>query len=282
MTRPSAPIAVLRSRGLRPSKKRGQHFLTDRNIAGKIQRAVGAAEDDIIVEIGAGLGALSRGLAERARRVYAVEVDRGVAAILAEDLRSLDNVVVAVEDILGFDLAGVTRREGVDRVKIVGNLPYCITAPILLWIVRRARAVSDAFLMMQMEVAERIAAPPGGTDYGPLTIAVQFWSEPVILFRVSSGCFSPAPGVESAFVRLRMTGEPRITVEDEAFYFDLVRKVFSQRRKMLKNSLLQLEGVNEHLLKTVEARTGVSLRARPQELSLDMFAQLARELGARR
>ena len=281
MTRSVGPVAVLKSRGLRPSKKRGQHFLTDRNIAEKIVQAVGAGKGDVVVEIGAGLGALSGGLAEQAGRLYAVEVDRGVAAILAENLGLRENVKVVTEDILGFDVAEVARREGVDRVKIVGNLPYCITAPILLWIIRQVRVVSDAFLMMQVEVAERISAPPGGAHYGPLTVAVQFWSRPAILFRVSSGCFSPSPGVESAFVRLRITERPRVAVEDEAFYFNLVRRVFSQRRKMLKNSLLQLEGVDDSLLKIVEQRTGLSLRARPQEFSLEMFAQLARELGAR-
>jgi len=281
MVKSQSPLSLLRSRGLRPSKKRGQHFLTDRNIADKIHLMIDAQPGDVIVEIGAGLGALTRQLAEKAGKVYAVEVDRGLAAILAEELGAMDNVVVETRDILDIDLSDVARRERSERVRIVGNLPYCITAPILLWIVRQARIVPDAFLMVQAEVAERIAAGPGGSNYGPLTVAVQFWSKPEVLFRVSPGCFSPPPGVDSAFVRLDMTGKPRVDVDDEVFYFDLVRKVFSQRRKMLKNSLLQLECVDERLLKAAEAKTGLDLRRRPQELSLEMFADLARELGAR-
>ncbi len=281
MTKRLPPIMFLRSRGLSPSKKRGQHFLTDPNVTRKILRAVDAGAEDVIVEIGAGLGVLTRELAEQARKVYAVEIDRGLAEILAEELALLDNVTVKVQDILNVDLGEIARSEGAERVRVVGNLPYCITAPILLWITGRAGLISDAHLMMQMEVADRIAAPPGGADYGPLTVAVQFWSEPEVLFRVSPGCFSPQPGVESAFVRLRMSGAARVDVRDEAFYFDLVRKVFSQRRKMLKNSLLQLEGVDEHRIKTVQTKTGLDLHRRPQELSLEMFADLARELGGR-
>lgn len=275
-----SPLSVLRSRGLRPSKKRGQHFLVDARVARRILEHAAPSVEDVVVEVGAGLGALTGGLADRARSVLAVEVDRGLAGVLEERLGGRDNVAVESDDILNVNLREVAGRYGVQRVRVVGNLPYCITAPILLWIVRQAEVVADAVVMVQAEVAERLAAPPGGANYGPLTIAVQFWSRPEVLLRVSPGCFRPTPGVESALVRLSLTGRARVAVRDEALYFDVVRKVFSQRRKMLKNSLLQLEGVNEGVLRAVEARTGLDLTRRPQEFGLDAFARLVDALGA--
>ncbi|MCK4547611.1 MAG: ribosomal RNA small subunit methyltransferase A [Candidatus Eisenbacteria sp.] len=277
-----SPMSVLRARGLRPSKKRGQHFLTDPGIAAKIIDSLDAGQGDVVVEIGAGLGALTNGLARRAGRIVAVEVDRGLGRILSEDFGDRENVTVEVADILNVDLGEVADRFGVPRVQVVGNLPYCITAPILLWLVGQAGVVSEALVMMQREVAERITAGPGGRSYGPLTIAVQFWSEPEILFPVSPGCFQPTPGVESAVVRLRLSGRPTVSVKDRDFYFEVVRKVFSQRRKMLKNSLLQIEGVTEDLLRRVAVESGWEFSRRPQELSLESFARLADELGARR
>lgn len=275
-----SPIAVLRSRGLRASKKRGQHFLTDENIARKILRAVAAGEDDVIVEVGAGLGVLTRGLAETARHVMALEVDRGLAGILLEEFADRGDVTVEVADVLTVDLREVAQRFGTPRVRVVGNLPYCITAPILLWVVGQAEVVAEAIVMVQAEVAERIVSRAGGSAYGPLTIAVQYWSAPELLFRVSPGCFSPTPGVESALVRLPFTGRSRLSVGDEGLFFEVVRKTFSQRRKMLKNSLLQLEGVKESQLRRISAETGLDLSRRPEELSLEAFARLADALGA--
>jgi 16S rRNA (adenine1518-N6/adenine1519-N6)-dimethyltransferase len=276
-----SPISILRSRGLRPSKKRGQHFLIDANVADKILDSLGAGREDVVVEIGAGLGALTRGLARRVGRVVAVEVDRGLGEILREEFEDSENVTVEVADILSMDLEAVAERYGVERLMVLGNLPYCITAPILLWIVGQAGRVSEALIMVQREVAERIAAAPGGADYGPLTVAVQFWCRPDVLFRVSPGCFRPPPGVESAVVRLRLPGRPAVDVDDPELFFEVVRKVFSQRRKMLKNSLCQIEGVNEEVLRKIQADTGLDLSRRPQELSLDAFARLTGELGDR-
>jgi 16S rRNA (adenine1518-N6/adenine1519-N6)-dimethyltransferase len=274
-----SPLARLREKGLRASKKRGQHFLVNAGVADRILRAVGAGPEDVVLEVGAGLGALTRGLAENARAVVAVEVDRGLASILREDFQGSANVLVEEADVLDLDPGAIAERLGARRVRVVGNLPYCLTAPILLWLVEHARVISDAFVMVQAEVADRIVAGPGGANYGPLTLAVRFWCEARVLFRVSPGSFSPPPAVGSAFVHLRIPGTPRVSVKDRDLYFDIVRRVFSQRRKMLKNTLLELEGVEENRVRALAARTGMDLRRRPQELGPHDFARLADALG---
>lgn len=269
--------SLLGARGLRLTKRLGQHHLID---PAAIRRVVAQCEPlarAVVVEIGPGLGALTEPIAERAERVIAVEIDRGVAAVLGERLRGRSNVDVHCADILQFPWSTVP------HAVVIGAIPYSITSPILVALCEAA-TVDRAVLIMQDEVAQRLAARPGTKAYGRLSVLVQYSWDVSLGFAVPRGAFFPPPGVESRCVELSRRSRPAVEVADEPLFFEVVKAAFSQRRKTLANALTTLpEGrrLPRTELQALLASAGLPGSVRGEALSLEQFASLANALGAR-
>jgi 16S rRNA (adenine1518-N6/adenine1519-N6)-dimethyltransferase len=260
---------------VRPKKSLGQHFLTDTNIARDIVDAANISKDDIVVEIGPGNGILTRLLAERAKRVIAIEIDERLIDKLRDEFGSFNNIEIIAKDALQFSFNEI---EG--RFKVAANLPYYITTPIIFHLLESRDKIISMTLMMQREVAERIVAAPGGKDYGVLSIAVQFYAEPAMNFIVPSSAFYPKPKVESAVVSFSILEKRRVDVLDEEFFFKVVRAAFSQRRKTLRNAMkaASLPMITDDSLDAAFAETGIDPKRRGETLSIAEFARLADNL----
>jgi 16S rRNA (adenine1518-N6/adenine1519-N6)-dimethyltransferase len=277
--------ALLRRHGLRPKKRLGQNFLVDRNTLEKIVGAAELSPEDEVLEIGPGLGALTRALAERTGRVAAVEVDAGLLPVLQETLDGLANVEVVHADFLDLDLpAFLSERFGDRRVKVVANIPYYITSPILERLLAVASRIERILLLVQKEVAARLAARPGTPEYGSLTLFARYHAEVEIVGRVSRHVFLPPPGVDSAILRLRVRDSPAVRVSHPGLLFEIIHAAFQQRRKTLLNALTGSPTL--HLAKEdAEAAlnaAGIDPRRRGETLSLEEFAALAQETVDRR
>lgn len=255
-----------------PKKSLGQHFLTDRNIAEKIVRGFDPKPGDVVVEIGPGEGALTGLLCQQGCRLIAVELDPRAAARIRAEYQG--NVEVIEQDFLTVDLAQIASASGVEQLRVIGNIPYYITSPILFHLIDAGATVSDATLMMQLEVAERLVARPRTKEYGILAVALQTHAEVRKLFNVGPRCFHPPPNVNSAVVGLQCTKRPELEGIAKQ-HRQIVRAAFGQRRKTLRNSLAQLIGNPEHreeLLRTA----GIGPQQRAEELSIEDFLRLAR------
>jgi 16S rRNA (adenine1518-N6/adenine1519-N6)-dimethyltransferase len=255
----------------RLKKSLGQHFLHDARIARKIVDAAALRPGDAVLEIGPGGGSLTHHLVEAAAHVTVVELDGRVL----DGLRSAfgDRIEIVHGDILSTDLTVLANRRGIGRWRIVGNLPYYITTPILFHLLEHRARVEDALLMMQREVAARLAASPGTKDYGILTVACGMVADLEVLFSVQPGAFTPPPRVVSSMVRVRLLPEPRFPVADEAEFRRLVRATFGQRRKTLRNTLKLYLGAEPP-----DRPGGIDLARRPEELTLEEFARLSAAL----
>ena len=273
----SALKTLLQTHGLRLTKRLGQNYLID---ARSIQRIVEAAELDgaeTVVDVGAGLGALTEPLAAVARDVIAIEVDRGIARKLAERLSGRRNVTVRQEDVLQ------APWESWSQVVVVGAIPYRITSDILVHLCERRRQIRRAVLVLQREVAQRLTATPGTKAYGRLSVLIQYCWDAAAVFRVPRGAFFPQPKVDSACVRLRPHARPPVEVADEALFFEVVKAAFSHRRKTLANCLSQSPlGIARINTEGVLRRAGLKPRARGETLTLRQFAALADVLAAYR
>ncbi|MBI5181529.1 MAG: 16S rRNA (adenine(1518)-N(6)/adenine(1519)-N(6))-dimethyltransferase RsmA [Nitrospirae bacterium] len=260
---------------IRPKKSLGQHFLTDKNIAKDIVDAANISKDDIVVEIGPGNGILTALLAEKAKKVIAIEIDERLIDKLREEFGSFNNIEIIAKDALKFSF-----KEIKERFKVAANLPYYITTPIIFHLLQFKDRIISMTLMMQKEVAERIVATPGGKDYGILSIAVQFYTEPKISFIVPPSAFHPRPKVESAVVSFSILKNRRVDVLNEGFFFKVVRAAFSQRRKTLRNALksANLPKINDEALDAAFAKTGIDPKRRGETLSIAEFARLADNL----
>jgi len=270
---------ALAAAGLRPQKRWGQHFLCDPGVARRIVDAARLPTDASVLEIGPGLGALTDELAARARRLYLVEIDRGLAARLAERHAAQPHVQLLVGDVLELPLETLIAEPD---ITVVANLPYNISTPVLFRLLALRARVPRAVVMLQREVAERLAAAPGDDARGLLSVLIQTWAEVRIAFNVSRRSFVPPPRVDSSVVVLRFSVTPRVAVEDPAFYDAVVRAAFGQRRKMLHNALAALaasRGLDAPALEARFARARVDGRARAETLGLDAFARLAAALG---
>ena len=276
----SVTKAVLERHGFTFKKSFGQNFLTDTNI---LQKIVDTAEIDDqvnVIEIGPGIGALTEFLAERAAEVMAFEIDHRLVPILADTLRDFDNVTVVNEDILKVDLARhIQNFKNPDLpIKVVANLPYYITTPILMHLIESGIPFSEFVVMMQKEVADRISAQPNTKAYGSLSIAVQYYMTAKVAFIVPRTVFVPAPNVDSAILKMVRRSEPAVAVEDEQLFFKVSKASFTHRRKTLWNNLTGYFGKNEEvkekLTKALE-RAGLSPSVRGEALSLAEFASLA-------
>ena len=276
----SVTKAVLERHGFTFKKSFGQNFLTDTNI---LQKIVDTAEIDDqvnVIEIGPGIGALTEFLAERAAQVMAFEIDHRLVPILADTLRDFDNVTVVNEDILKVDLAQhIQNFKNPDLpIKVVANLPYYITTPILMHLIESGIPFSEFVVMMQKEVADRISAQPNTKAYGSLSIAVQYYMTARVAFIVPRTVFVPAPNVDSAILKMVRRPEPAVAVEDESFFFKISKASFTHRRKTLWNNLTgyfgKTEEVKDKLTKALN-QAGLSPSVRGEALSLAEFASLA-------
>jgi len=285
LTSPAQLKRLLRRHNFRIKKRFGQNFLVDRNILNKILEAADIGEGDAVLEIGPGAGTLTLAMAQRSARVAAVEVDRGLAAILDEVLEGHPNAVIVSADFLGLDLPQfLADHFGKAGVKVVGNLPYYITSPIITQLLLAGPQIERIVLMVQKEVAERLKASPGTKDYGSLSVFVQYYTEPEIVAHTSKNVFLPPPEVSSAIVRLIPRREPPVDVPNDELFFDVVHCAFGQRRKTLLNSLSDCPalGLSKEQVSQVLHDAGIESSRRAETLSLDEFAQIARAVAHKR
>ena len=261
-------------------KKYGQNFLVDNNILDRIVEAADITKDDCVLEIGPGIGTLTQRLAEAAGEVVAVEIDRNLLPILAETLADYDNVTVLNEDILKADIRGIAAEHGGRPLKIVANLPYYITTPIIMSLLESRVPTASITVMVQKEVADRMRVGPGSKEYGSLSLAVQYYAKPEMIARVPAACFMPKPNVDSAVIRLTRYDKPPVEVRDEEWLFAVIRASFNQRRKTLANGLANAGnlGLNRGQVGAVLDELGMPLAVRGETLTLERFAELSNRL----
>ena len=268
---------VLAKYNMSAKKKFGQNFLIDSHVLEGIVEAAGVTDDDLVLEIGPGIGSLTQYLAEAAGKVVAVEIDKTLLPVLADTLSEYDNVTVINEDILKVDLDEIVSENGGRPVKVVANLPYYITTPIIMKLFESRARIESITVMVQKEVADRMAAGPGGKDYGSLSLAVGYYAKAVTVMDVPPSSFIPQPNVGSAVVNLSRYTEPRVKVRDEKRLFEIVRTAFNQRRKTLSNSLSNNPalGVSRQEVADALLKMGVDEKARGEILTLEQFAELS-------
>nr|WP_315103362.1 16S rRNA (adenine(1518)-N(6)/adenine(1519)-N(6))-dimethyltransferase RsmA [uncultured Catonella sp.] len=252
---PQNTIAILKKYDFTFQKKFGQNFLIDTHVLEKIVDAADIGKEDLVLEIGPGIGTVTQYLCEAARQVIAVEIDRKLIKILKDTLSAYDNVEVINEDILKVDIAKLVEEKNEGKpIKVVSNLPYYITTPIIMTLLEKRVPVTDMTLMMQEEVARRMQAVPGNKDYGALSLAVQYYSVPYIAAFVPQNCFMPRPNVGSAVVNLKCHKNPPVEVMDEELMFKLIKASFAQRRKTLQNGLAnsaELDFTKEEIIEAI-------------------------------
>ena len=276
---PKKTIEILNKYHFVFQKKFGQNFLIDTHVLEKIMRAADITEEDLVLEIGPGIGTLTQYLCENAREVVAVEIDRMLIPILREDtLSAYDNVEVVNEDILKYDIAGLVRDKNDGKpIKVVANLPYYITTPIVMSLLERDLPIKSITVMVQKEVAERMQAGPGTKDYGALSLAVQYRADTYIAANVPPNCFMPRPNVGSCVIRLTKKDAPPVEVKSPELMFKLIRAAFNQRRKTLLNAIAnsaELSFSKEEILEALKA-TGIPENERGEKLGLTEFGRLA-------
>lgn len=275
---PQNTIAVLQKYNFSFQKKFGQNFLIDTHVLDKIIRAAEITKDDYVLEIGPGIGTMTQYLANAARKVTAVEIDKSLIPILADTLQEYDNVSVINEDVLKVDIAKLAQEENGGRpIKVVANLPYYITTPIIMGLFESHVPVKSITVMVQKEVADRMQVGPGTKDYGALSLAVQYYARPYIVANVPPNCFMPRPKVGSAVIRLERYEEPPVQVEDEHLMFRIIRASFNQRRKTLVNGLVNSPEISfgkEEIISAVE-KLGKGASVRGEALTLEEFAALS-------
>lgn len=264
-------LHILKKFGIHMSKKLGQNFLIDERIVGGIVAAAAITPADTVLEIGPGIGTLTQGLAETGASVLAVELDRKLIDVLAKTLEGYDNIRVIHGDILKID---ISREIMAENYKVVANLPYYITTPIIMKLLEDRLPVSVLVAMVQKEVAERMVAKPGGKEYGALSVAVQFYTEPEIVLQVPPASFIPPPAVDSAVIRCRVREKPPVEVASEKLFFRVVKGAFSQRRKTLSNAL-KTTGAGTEKIAQILAAAGIDGARRGETLSLAEFALIA-------
>lgn len=267
---PQVTQHILNRFKLRADKKLGQNFLIDENVVRQIVAAAELSEADTVLEVGPGIGTLTQGLAESKAQVVAVELDTRLLPVLATTLEGYDNVRVVHGDILKVN---IMEEVGAPSFKVCANLPYYITTPIIFALLEKRLPMERLVAMVQKEVAERMAAQPGGKDYGALSVAIQYYTEPEIAFIVPPTSFIPAPAVDSAVIVCKRREKPPVEVCDEALFFRVVKAAFSLRRKMLSNSLKNMGIKAEQVAKWLEL-ADVDGKRRAETLSLEDFAKL--------
>lgn len=271
---------ILSRHGFHFSKALGQNFIVNPEVCPRIAYESGVDKDMCALEIGPGIGVLTKELAKRAKRVLAVEIDEALPPVLAETLAEFDNVTVLGADVLKIDVLKTAREHFGDTPFVVcANLPYYITSPILMKLLEEGCGAESITVMVQKEAAQRIAAKPGTRDCGALTAAIHYYSEPEKLFDVGKNSFVPAPKVDSSVIRLKIRKEPPVSVPDEKYFFKVIRASFGQRRKTLANSVSGGLGFTKDEILCALERCGLSPTARAEELSLEDFAAFSAALA---
>ena len=275
---PQKTIEVIQKYQFAFQKKFGQNFLIDGHVLEKIINAAGVGKEDMVLEIGPGIGTMTQYLAENAGKVVAVEIDKNLIPILQETLSGYENVTVINEDILKVDIKALAEEYNQGRpIKVVANLPYYITTPIIMGLFESGVPIDNSTVMVQKEVADRMQSGPGTKDYGALSLAVQYYAKPYIVANVPPNCFIPRPNVGSAVIRLTRHEEPPVKVTDPALMFELIRASFNQRRKTLQNGLNNAQNLNftkEQIGSAIE-HMGLPATVRGEALTLEQFAGLA-------
>ncbi len=278
LSNPQVTIQTIKKYEFAFQKKFGQNFLIDDHVITKIINAAEITKDDLVLEIGPGIGTMTQYLAESARKVIAVEIDKNLIPILGETLAEYDNVTVINEDILKLDINRLVEEENAGKpIKVVANLPYYITTPIIMGLFESHVPLQSITVMVQKEVADRMQVGPGSKDYGALSLAVQYYAKPYIAANVPPNCFIPRPGVGSAVIRLTRYEEPPVTVKDESLMFKLIRASFNQRRKTLQNGIAnspELPYSKAQVEKALE-KMGLAANVRGEGLTLAEFAKLS-------
>lgn len=262
--------------GFRPEKSLGQNFLMDKNVRDKLIDAYSLAPEDIVLEIGPGFGVMTFEAAKNCARLYAVEKDERISSIMAEYFSAAGNITLISGDILETDICALA--EGGRKVKVIGNIPYCISTPIIERLVAQARCVKSACLVMQDELASRIVSPPGSRDCGSISCFVQYYARAKKVFKISKNCFFPRPAVDSCLVSFDFLEKPPVEVEDEKLFFDIVHKAFSERRKQVVNPLSSrgFLGMGKKEWADLLESCGVSTSRRAEDLSLEDYARITR------
>ena len=279
---PKRTIEVLQKYDFVFQKKFGQNFLIDTHVLDKIVKASQVAKDDFVLEIGPGIGTMTQYLAAAAREVVAVEIDKALIPILQDTLQDFENVSVIHDDILKVDIQKLAEeRNGGRPIKVVANLPYYITTPIIMGLFENHVPIDSITVMVQKEVADRMQVGPGSKDYGALSLAVQYYAEPYIVANVPANCFMPRPKVGSAVIRLTRHKIPPIVVKDEKLLFRLIRASFNQRRKTLANGLNNDPGLSftKEEIQQAIANCGYPVGIRGEALTLEEFGRLSNELS---
>ena len=277
LSNPQRTIEVIKKYEFCFQKKFGQNFLIDGHVLDKIIAGAGVTKDDMVLEIGPGIGTMTQYLAEAAGKVVAVEIDRNLLPILQETLADYDNVKVIHADVLSLDLEKLVQEENGGRpIKVVANLPYYITTPIIMALFEQHVPLANVTVMVQKEVAARMKSGPGSKDYGALSLAVQYYAEPYIVANVPCNCFMQRPNVDSAVIRLTRYEEPPVQVNDEKMLFKIIRASFNQRRKTLQNGLNNSSELNftKDQIAAAIAEAGFSPSVRGEALTLEQFAKL--------
>lgn len=278
---PSNTIEILKKYNFSFQKRFGQNFLIDTHVLEKIVDEAGIDENDCVLEIGPGIGTMTQYLCERAGRVIAVEIDKALIPILNDTLSSYSNVEIINEDILKVDITNLCNKYNNGRpIKVVANLPYYITTPIIMGLFESGCPLESITIMVQKEVADRMKCGPGSKDYGALSLAVQFYSNPEIVANVSPESFIPKPGVGSTVIRLTRYPKPPVEVDDEKYMFKLIRAAFNMRRKTMVNSLMSgnLGLTKEEILSAID-KLNLSPQVRGEALTLNEFAALSNILS---
>ncbi|MCI8665967.1 MAG: 16S rRNA (adenine(1518)-N(6)/adenine(1519)-N(6))-dimethyltransferase RsmA [Dorea sp.] len=278
---PQNTIEILQKYNFSFQKKFGQNFLIDTHVLDKIIRAADINKEDMVLEIGPGIGTMTQYLAEAAGKVVAVEIDKNLIPILSDTLRGYENVRIINEDVLKLDILGLVEEENKGKpVKVVANLPYYITTPIIMGLFEEHVPIESITVMVQKEVADRMQTGPGSKDYGALSLAVQYYASPYIVANVPPNCFMPRPKVGSAVIRLTCHEHPPVEVMDERLLFDIIRASFNQRRKTLANGLKNSDRIDfskEIIMEAIE-RLGKGASVRGESLTLNEFAELSNYL----
>ncbi|QDW75436.1 16S rRNA (adenine(1518)-N(6)/adenine(1519)-N(6))-dimethyltransferase RsmA [Lachnospiraceae bacterium KGMB03038] len=281
---PQNTIDILQKYHFTFQKKFGQNFLIDTHVLDKIIQAAEITKEDMVLEIGPGIGTMTQYLAESAGKVIAVEIDRNLIPILSETLSGYENVRIINEDVLKVDIRELAERENGGRpIKVVANLPYYITTPIIMGLFESHVPVESITVMVQKEVAQRMQTGPGNKNYGALSLAVQFYAKPYIVANVPPNCFMPRPKVGSAVIRLTRHEKPPVDVADEKLMFDIIRAAFNQRRKTLYNALRnsgKFESSDEMIADAI-AQLGKGAGVRGETLTLEEFARLSNDIQTR-
>lgn len=279
---PKNTIEILQKYNFRFQKKYGQNFLIDTHVLDKIIMEAGITKEDMVLEIGPGIGTMTQYLCENSREVVAVEIDDALIPILKETLSEYSNVSVLNEDILKVDINRLVHEKNNGKpIKVVANLPYYITTPIIMGLFESKVPLESITIMVQKEVADRMKAGPGTKDYGALSLAVQYYAKPEIVAIVPPNCFMPRPNVSSAVIRLKRHKVPAVAVNNEELLFKIIRASFNQRRKTMTNSLNNASGLlyTKEQIASALAKIGQKENVRGEALALEQFAKLADELN---